>query len=78
MEKNLSLDCTGLVCPMPIVKTKKAVQNMNNGEVLEIIATDKGSVNDFKAWCESTGNEYLELEVKEEKLYHYIKKLGGK
>ncbi len=74
MGNKLSLDCSGLVCPMPIVKTKKTIQNMNSGEVLEIIATDKGSVNDFKAWCESTGNEYLNLEIKEEKFYHYIKK----
>lgn len=74
MEKNLTLDCSGLVCPMPIVKTNKTLKNMNSGEVLEVIATDKGSINDFKAWCETTGNEYINLKEDGDTLYHYIKK----
>ncbi|MGL5347057.1 MAG: sulfurtransferase TusA family protein [Peptostreptococcaceae bacterium] len=74
MEVKLTLDCSGLVCPMPIVKTNKALKNMNEGEVIEVIATDKGSVNDFKAWCETTGNEYIKLYENGEVLHHYIKK----
>ena len=77
MEVKLTLDCSGLVCPMPIVKTNKALKNMNEGEVIEIIATDKGSVNDFKAWCETTGNEYIKLHENGEVLHHYIKKIRG-
>ena len=74
METNVSVDCSGLSCPMPVVKSKKALQNMNSGEVLEIIATDKGSVNDFKAWCESTGNEYIKMDTKGDTYHHYIRK----
>ena len=59
MEANLILDAKGLACPMPIVKTKKAMNNLQAGEVLEVQATDKGSKADIKAWAESTGHQYI-------------------
>jgi tRNA 2-thiouridine synthesizing protein A len=54
------LDLKGLACPMPIAKTAQAMRDLGPGDVLEALATDPGSVPDFKAWCQNTGNELLE------------------
>lgn len=71
------LDAKGLACPMPIVRTKKAMNGMNAGEVLEVQATDKGSLADMKAWAESTGNQYLGTVTEGEVLKHYLRKASG-
>jgi tRNA 2-thiouridine synthesizing protein A len=55
-----SLDLKGLSCPLPIVKTAKAMKEMAPGELLEVFATDPGAVPDFNAWAKSTGNPLLE------------------
>lgn len=52
-----TLDCKGMVCPMPIVKTKKATKDMNSGQTLEVLSTDRAFEADIKAWCKQTGNE---------------------
>ena len=54
------LDARGLLCPMPIVKTAKAMKELAPGEVLKLMATDRGSVTDVPAWTDTTGNELLE------------------
>ncbi len=56
----LSLDLKGLSCPMPIVKTAKAMKVLGPGQLIEILATDPGSVPDFRAWSKTTGNPLLE------------------
>jgi tRNA 2-thiouridine synthesizing protein A len=53
------LDARGLNCPLPILKAKKALAEMETGEVLRIVATDKGSVRDFQAFAKQTGNALL-------------------
>ena len=53
------LDAKGLNCPLPILKAKKALKGMSAGQILEIQATDPGSVADFAAFCTQTGNELL-------------------
>lgn len=53
------LNAEGLNCPLPILRAKKALKGMNAGQVLEIRATDPGSVADFAAFCKQTGNELL-------------------
>ncbi|MCR6097148.1 sulfurtransferase TusA family protein [Salipaludibacillus agaradhaerens] len=53
------LDATGLACPMPIVKTKKEIENMTSGQIIEIHATDKGAKNDFAAWVKASGHKIL-------------------
>ncbi|HHH89138.1 MAG TPA: sulfurtransferase TusA family protein [Aliiroseovarius sp.] len=53
------LDAKGLNCPLPILKAKKALKGMQAGQVLEILSTDPGSVADFAAFCNQTGNELL-------------------
>ena len=54
------LDARGLNCPLPILKAKKAINALDSGQVLKIIATDPGSVKDFEAFAKQTGNELLE------------------
>ncbi len=54
------VDARGLNCPMPIVKTAQAMKALATGQVLEVLATDPGSVKDFEAWARSTGNPLLE------------------
>ena len=59
MEYNRELDARGLNCPLPILKTKKALAEMVTGEVLRVIATDPGAVRDFQAFAKQTGNELV-------------------
>jgi len=53
------LDTRGLNCPLPILRTKKSLNNMTSGQVLKIVATDPGSVRDFQAFSKQTGNQLL-------------------
>ncbi|MGG4491516.1 sulfurtransferase TusA family protein [Metabacillus idriensis] len=55
------LDAKGLACPMPIVKTKKAMNDLETGQILEVLTTDKGAKNDLTAWAASTGNEMVDM-----------------
>lgn len=59
-EVTKELDASGLNCPMPILRAKKALKDLQSGDVLRIIATDPGSVKDFEAFAKQTGNELLE------------------
>lgn len=77
LKTNHMLDAKGLACPMPIVKTKKAINHLEGGQVLEVQATDKGSKADLKAWAESTGHQYLGTIEVGEVLKHYIRKASG-
>ncbi|NQV82830.1 MAG: sulfurtransferase TusA family protein [Rhodospirillales bacterium] len=60
MEATATLDTKGMNCPLPILKAKKALKDLSAGEVLEVIATDPGSVKDFDSFCRTTGNELME------------------
>jgi TusA-related sulfurtransferase len=55
-----TLDASGLACPMPVVRTRQAIDELASGEVLEVISTDRGSLRDLPAWAESTGNRLIE------------------
>ena len=70
------LDCTGLLCPIPVVKTRRAIKGMEIGQVLEMIATDPGVVPDMEAWERQTRHEILATEEVEsdEKWRFLIKK----
>lgn len=59
MEFDKELDARGLNCPLPILRTKKALTDMTSGQVLKITATDSGAVKDFQAFCKQTGNALL-------------------
>ena len=60
MEANKEVDARGLNCPLPILKAKKALAELQSGEVLKVLATDPGSVRDFQAFARQSGNELLE------------------
>ena len=60
LEITETIDARGLSCPMPIVKTAQAVKAIPSGAVVELLATDVGSIKDVAAWCRATGNELIE------------------
>lgn len=65
------VDARGLSCPMPIVKTAQAMKTVAPGALLEVLATDPGSVKDFTAWARTTGNELVESSV-EGGVYRFV------
>lgn len=76
LKADIQLDCKGLACPMPIVKTKKAMNDVSEGQILEVQATDKGSIADLKAWSESIGHQYIGNKEQDGVILHYIRKSG--
>ena len=74
MKADQTLDCIGLYCPIPIVKTAASIKAMKVGEVLEVTADDKGIKLDMPAWAKSTGNEFLGIEEKGGEIKVYVKK----
>jgi tRNA 2-thiouridine synthesizing protein A len=68
------LDCSGLACPMPILKTKKAIDGLAVGQILKMIATDPGSTSDMNAWTQKTGHELVASEQEGGKFIFYVKK----
>lgn len=68
------LDCLGLMCPMPVVKTRGAIKLMEIGELLEMISSDPGSMPDMKAWAKQTGHELQEAEEVGKNFRFVIKK----
>lgn len=73
MHFDRELDVKGLNCPLPILRTKKALSEMPSGEVLHVLATDPGSVKDFQAFAKQTGNELL-LNCETDKVFEYFLK----
>ncbi len=71
---NRTLDARGALCPMPLLKTKKAMAEMASGEILEVLGTDPGSKNDLPSWAARTGNIYLGLEEEGEVFRFYLQK----
>jgi tRNA 2-thiouridine synthesizing protein A len=66
-----TLDAKGLNCPLPILKARKALKEVPTGGILEILATDPGSVADFEAFCRQTGNELVE-QSQDDKVYRFL------
>ena len=75
MEADVKLDCFGLLCPMPIIRTAQKIKEMKKGEVLEVTSTDEGIKEDMPAWCRQTGQEFLGLEEEDEVIKVYVRKL---
>ncbi|MEK6645726.1 MAG: sulfurtransferase TusA family protein [Candidatus Firestonebacteria bacterium] len=75
MNITKSLDCIGLFCPMPVVKTQLELEKMQSGEILEITADDPGFEKDLPAWCNMTGNKFLEIKKEGNILKGYVIKL---
>ncbi len=66
------LDCSGLMCPMPVVKTKKAIKELEVGQVLEMISTDSGSIPDMQAWARQTQHELLYAEKEDDGKFKFL------
>ena len=69
-----TLDAKGLACPMPIVRTKKSIDTINSGEVLEVLVTDKGALSDIPAWAKSGGHSIIDQKEEDGITFFYIKK----
>lgn len=68
------LDCTGLSCPLPVIKTAQAIKKLEVGQVLELLATDPGVEPDMNAWTKRTGNELIEIEKQGEVFHVFLRR----
>ena len=71
------LDASGLTCPMPLLKAKQALNRMQSGELLRVIATDPGSVRDFEVFSSQSGNDLLESRQEDGSYFYLLKKKDG-
>ncbi|MGD8624208.1 MAG: sulfurtransferase TusA family protein [Anaerolineae bacterium] len=71
----VTLDAKGLKCPMPVVKTSKEIKKVSVGGVLEVLATDPGSMADITAWAKSTGNELMDTKKVDDVFKFYIRRV---
>jgi len=74
MEFDKEVDARNLNCPLPILRCKKGLSDMEAESTLKIMATDPGSVKDFEAFCKQTGHELLQLDEEDSVFTFYIKK----
>ena len=75
MRADVTLDCFGLLCPVPIIMTAQEIKKMQVGQILEVVSTDEGIKTDMPAWCRSTGQEFLGVEEKEAEYRAFVKKV---
>lgn len=74
MKIKKSIDLKGLACPMPVVKTKQALDTLESGQVLEVEVTDKGALKDFLAWANASKHEIVDQKETGDTITFYIKK----
>ena len=74
MQIDKELDTRGLNCPLPILKAKKSLTEMRSGQLLKVVATDKGSVRDFQAFAKQTGNELVEQQTVGADFIHVLRR----
>ena len=74
MQTHKEIDTRGLNCPLPILKAKKALADMESGELLKVLATDAGSLRDFQAFAKQTGNELVEQQTIGEEYVHVLRR----
>ena len=74
MDAQKTIDTRGLNCPLPILKAKKALSELQAGDVLKVLATDPGSLRDFQAFARQTGNELVEQSTAGEEFVHYLRR----
>jgi len=67
-----TLDARGLSCPLPVLKARKTMQSMSNGQTIEVLATDPGAVEDFASFCQSAGHALLESSTLEGDVYRFV------
>lgn len=74
IQEDHILDARGLLCPMPVVKAAKEIRGLEPGQVLKILATDRGSIADVPAWAADTGNELLDWHEEGDHLVYFVRK----
>ena len=74
MEIHKEIDTRGLKCPLPILKAKKALGDLNSGQVLRVVSTDQGSLRDFEAFAKQTGNELVEQQTVGTEYFHTLRR----
>jgi tRNA 2-thiouridine synthesizing protein A len=74
MQASKEIDTRGLNCPLPILKAKKALADMNAGDVLKVLATDPGSMRDFQAFARQTGHELMEQSTQGSEFIHFLRR----
>jgi len=74
MNIHKEIDTRGLNCPLPILKAKKALADMESGQLLKVVATDPGSMRDFQAFARQTGNELVEQASQADEFIHVLKR----
>ncbi|MDU7588039.1 MAG: sulfurtransferase TusA family protein [Acidovorax sp.] len=74
MDIHKEIDTRGLNCPLPILKSKKALADMASGQLLKVVATDSGSLRDFQAFARQTGNELVEQQTVGEEFIHVLRR----
>ncbi len=74
IKTDMELDCRGMSCPLPILKTKKAIDGLASGQILKMTATDPGSVNDMDAFSRTTGNELVDSQHGDGEFTFFLRK----
>jgi tRNA 2-thiouridine synthesizing protein A len=74
MQIDKEIDTRGLNCPLPILKAKKALTDMQSGELLKVVSTDAGSVRDFQAFAKQTGNELVDQQTEGADFIHVLRR----
>jgi tRNA 2-thiouridine synthesizing protein A len=74
METDKEIDTRGLNCPLPILKAKKALTDMQSGQLLKVVSTDGGSLRDFQAFAKQTGNELVEQQTLGDEYIHVLRR----
>ncbi len=74
MNIDKEIDTRGLNCPLPILKAKKALTDMQSGQLLKVISTDAGSLRDFQAFAKQTGNELVEQKTEGQEFVHVLRR----
>lgn len=74
LQADQTLDCSGQLCPMPVIKLSKAIKEVQVGQVVKLIATDPGAPSDMVAWAEQTGHELLDSHTEEKKFVFYLRR----
>jgi tRNA 2-thiouridine synthesizing protein A len=75
LQEDKVLDCSGMLCPVPVIKTSKAIKEMQVGQVLKMISTDPGAPPDMVAWARQTGNELLDSHQEGKNYVFYFRRL---
>lgn len=75
LQPDRVLDCSGLLCPLPVIRTSRAIKEIGIGQVLKVIATDPGAPADMEAWARQTGNELIDAHAEDGKYVFFFRRV---